>query len=199
MINSPFSASDAFAHRERGVAHKICSAFGRCIRFTVASFFRLIVYLLCLGLFLLAFSVCLYTGFYLWTHHSANYDASSRQSVDTAGLRTTLRVNLFGQSVAGEMVVDALESLVESDEDHRRLLSIHGSTGVGKSHVVNLLKSHLPPGSVHILYPDLVVHDLINRDESASEARSAHFLKWLTNRLSRGKDAPLQVLKSCRS
>lgn len=193
-LKTPFSASDAFVRQERGVIPKIISGIFGCVRLTVSTVVLLVFYLLCLILFLSAFSVCLYTGVYLWTHHSAVFDESSRPIIDFADLRATLRDQLFGQRFAGESVVDALESLVESEDDHKRLLSLHGSTGVGKSHLVNLLKSRLPSGSVHILYPDLVVHDLINRDESASEARSVLFLKWLTNRLKRGKDAPLQLI-----
>jgi len=191
---TPFSASDAFVNQERGIIEKIVSGIFGFIRLTFFTTLRLIFYFFCLFLFLSAFSVCIYTGVYLWTHHSAGFDESSRPSIDFADLRATLRDQLFGQPIAEGAVVDALESLVHSEEDHKKLLSLHGSTGVGKSHLVNLLKSRLPPGSVHILYPDLVVHDLINRDESASESRSALFLQWLMNRLKRGKKLPLQLI-----
>jgi dephospho-CoA kinase len=66
-------------------------------------------------------------------------------------------------------------------DDKKRLLSLHGSTGVGKSYAVNILKKHLPPSSVHVLYPDLVVHEL----ENAGAEQVARVRDWITTRIRR--------------
>jgi len=197
--NSSLPPIDPFLHRESGFLTKLISAFFRFLSLLVSGLVRTALYIVCLLIFLLTISFLLYACVYLWTHHRAVLSGDSFATDDSPtipfdNIREAFQSQLFGQSTAGKRIVDALESFVESEDERLLLLSLHGSTGVGKSHAVNLLKRQLPAGVVHILYPDLIVHDLENHDDAASTARTTHFRNWISTRLLRSRDAAFKMI-----
>ncbi|XP_038623655.1 torsin-4A [Tachyglossus aculeatus] len=77
------------------------------------------------------------------------------QKYDVDGLEKTLRRGVFGQAAAVDALVELLRDYLATHVHSRPLvLSLHGPSGVGKSHVGRLLARHFRA----VMDPDFVTH-----------------------------------------